>query len=140
MRRLFKTTLVLAAFSLLGACASRIIDERAVPERDRVAPAYQALSDEQLEERLASFEGERAQADADYAAAEFVCWKKFAVNACLSDANAKRRQLQASIKEHELAIKTEQRQRRALSTQERLNEKAAAQPAPAASSAASGAL
>jgi len=103
-----------------------------------------AAQNQQAEEAAerARIASERTRIEADFEQANKACYQKFAVNDCIADARAKRRELLADLRRQELVLNDADRRRRA---SERLDEiekktedKRAAQasaPAPVASAA-----
>ena len=61
----------------------------------------------------ARISAERAQAEAVFQAEEKACYRKFAVNDCIDKARAKRREVMAELRRHEIALNDAERRRKA---------------------------
>ena len=102
--------ILLAAPALLAACSSASLHEsrraaHAQAAQDWIAAAPQGAA---LEPWMAA---ERSRIDAEQNAArqrfeqaEKACWKRFAVNDCVSRARQQRRQTQDRLRQQELAL------------------------------------
>ena len=65
----------------------------------------------------------RALAHQQFSEAEMACWQRFAVNDCLSDARADRRKVLNRLREEELAVNLQERQRNTAAKLQQLGEK-----------------
>lgn len=86
---------------------------------------------------------ERARIEAEFEQDHKACYQKFAVNDCISDARAKRREQMADLRRQELVLNDAERRRRAAERLEEIEKKTAEKraatasaPAPAASAPA----
>lgn len=73
---------------------------------------------------------ERGRVEADFKAQERVCWGKFAVNQCLSEAKAKRRAALADLRRQEIGLNDEQRKQRGAERLRELEERGAKEAQP----------
>lgn len=104
------------------------------------AAAQSQQADEAAERaRIAS---ERTRIEAEFEQANKACYQKFAVNDCIADARAKRRELLADLRRQELVLNDADRRRRSAERLEEIEKKTAdkraaqaSAPAPAASAA-----
>lgn len=85
----------------------------------------------------ARIQAERNRVEAGFRAEEKTCYGKFAVNDCLNEARARRRESLADLRRQEIALNDADRKRRAAERQRSLEERAARQK-PAASGDARG--
>lgn len=103
-----------------------------------------AAQNQQAEEAAerARIASERTRIEAEFEQANKACYQKFAVNDCISDARAKRRELLADLRRQELVLNDADRRRRSSERLEEIEKKTAdrraaqaSAPAPAASAA-----
>lgn len=65
----------------------------------------------------------RAAAHQTFSEAETACWRRFAVNDCVSNARADRRKVLASLRDEELGLNLQERQRNTAAKLKQLNDK-----------------
>ena len=110
-----KLALLLAAgLALPAAAQTRQADDAA--ERARIA-------------------SERTRIEAEFEQANKACYQKFAVNDCIADARARRRELLADLRRQELVLNDADRRRRSSERLEEIEKKTADKRAEAASAA-----
>jgi len=101
--------LALLLFALLAAAGAHAQDAaQGAGERTRIAQ-------------------ERSRVEAEFAARQKACYGKFAVNDCIEEANAVRREALADLRRQEIALNDQERRRRAAERQRELEDKAAEQ-------------
>jgi colicin import membrane protein len=86
-----------------------------------------APGDDEAKAERVRITAERAQAQARFTEQEKACYGKFAVNDCLNEARAQRRQVLADLKRQETALNDAERRRRAAERQRDLEERSSAQ-------------
>ena len=64
----------------------------------------------------------RAAAHQTFSEAETACWRRFAVNDCVSNARADRRKVLASLRDEELGLNLQERQRNTAAKLKQLND------------------
>jgi colicin import membrane protein len=103
-----------------------------------------AAQNQQAEEAAerARIASERTRIEAEFEQANKACYQKFAVNDCIADARAKRREVLADLRRQELVLNDADRRRRSSERLEEIEKKTAdrraaqaSAPAPAASAA-----
>jgi len=103
-----------------------------------------AAQNQQAEEAAerARIASERTRIEAEFEQANKACYQKFAVNDCIADAKARRRELLAELRRQELVLNDADRRRRSAERLDEIEKKTeerraaqAAVPAPAASAA-----
>ena len=94
----------------------------AAPAGVTLAPAPDALPEAITRQRQVLAEQRSAIGQAE-AAQQLLCWQKFAVNACLSDARRARRQALEPLRQQELALNAQERQWRTEQREMRLQGK-----------------
>ena len=103
-----------------------------------------AAQNQQAEEAAerARIASERTRIEAEFEQANKACYQKFAVNDCIADARAKRRELLADLRRQELVLNDADRRRRSSERLEEIEKKTAdrraaqaSAPVPAASAA-----
>ena len=104
MKRLF---LLLAASALAFSASGQGPDD-ATAERARI-------------------QAERSRVEANFSAEEKACYSKFAVNDCLNEAKARRREGLADLRRQEISLNDADRKRRAAERERSLEERAARQ-------------
>jgi colicin import membrane protein len=75
--------------------------------------AARAQDDTGVAAHRARISGERAQAEAEFAARQKQCYRKFAVNDCLNAAKAQRREKLADLRRQEISLNDAERKRKA---------------------------
>jgi colicin import membrane protein len=88
--------------------------------------AVSPQADETVAER-ARIKAERSQAEAAFAAREKACYGKFAVNDCLGEARAKRREVLADLRRQEISLNDAERRRRSAERLREIEERSSAQ-------------
>ena len=86
-------------------------------------PAVQAQS---VEAERARIENTRAQVHATFAVEHAACQQKFAVNSCLNESNARRREAIADLRRQEISLNDDERRRRGAEQVRRAEEKLSA--------------
>jgi len=95
--------------------AAQALAAAAPPEGQPLAPWLAA--------ERARIEAARKTAIQRFDDAEKACWRKFAVNACVSDARAERRATQDRLRQEDLALNEIERQRLTATRMRELNQK-----------------
>ncbi len=121
--------LVVAAFALLGGCASKppLVDTNVVinfPSDERVTGV------EQADEILRYVKLSRSQIDWRYRQKEQICYDKFFMNVCLRDAREERRVDLARVKKSEVAANFFKRKNQVEEMDRNLVEKNVSSPLP----------
>lgn len=98
---------VVLACAALSACSYVLLP----PNVQHVAPTSSSLAE--AERKLADAIAERSAIEAEFAASEQVCYKKFFVNSCLEKAKEKRREALAVVRSIEVEAELYQRRDKA---------------------------
>ncbi len=98
---------VVLACAALSACSYVLLP----PNVQHVAPTSSSLAE--AERKLADAIAERSAIEAEFAASEQVCYKKFFVNSCLEKAKEKRREALAVVRSIEVEAELYQRRAKA---------------------------
>lgn len=82
-----------------------------------------AAQDRTMDAERAKISAERARRDADFLAEDAACYRKFAVNSCLSDVSARRRRAMEDLRRQEISLNDEERKIRGVEQIRRTEEK-----------------
>lgn len=97
------------------------------------ALAQQQAEDAAERQRIAA---ERARVEAEFEQAQKACYARFAVNDCIDDARAKRREVMSDLRRQELVLNDAERRRRSAERLEEIEKKTADKRASDAAAAA----
>lgn len=123
---------VFALAALVAGCTSTPLEPPVPPaEVQRAIPAQvqapTGLSDKDFDDWLnaqrARTGNERAAAQQKFAEAEMLCWQRFAVNDCLRGARKERRTVLERLRQEELALNQQERQRNTAARLKALDDK-----------------
>lgn len=87
----------------------------------------QDSAQQQLDQERARIAAERRAADSRYAEAEAACHARFAVNDCVNQAKAARRETQADLRRQEISLNDDERRRKGAAQRQRLDERSSAE-------------
>lgn len=92
------------------------------------APAWaQDSAQQQMDRERARIAAERQAADARYSQAEAACYARFAVNDCVNEAKAVRRETLADLRRQEISLNDDERLRKGAAQRQRLDERSSAE-------------
>ncbi|HEY8047884.1 MAG TPA: hypothetical protein VIE63_01830 [Ramlibacter sp.] len=91
------------------------------------ALAQQSQEDASVTAERARLKAERQKVEAQFAAEEKTCYRKFAVNDCLATARAKRRTAVDDLRRQEIALNDAERKRKAAERRQEIDQKEATQ-------------
>ena len=87
----------------------------------------QGSAQQQLDQERSRIAAERRAADSRYADAEAACYARFAVNDCVNEAKAARREALADLRRQEVSLNDDERRRKGAAQRQRLDERSSAE-------------
>lgn len=92
------------------------------------APASaQDVAQQRMDRERARIAAERQAADTRYSQAEAACYARFAVNDCVNEAKAARREALADLRRQEISLNDDERLRKGAAQRQRLDERSSAE-------------
>jgi len=82
---------------------------------------------QQMDQERSRIAAERQAADSRYAQAEAACYARFAVNDCVNEAKAARRETLADLRRQEVSLNDDERRRKGAAQRQRLDDRSSAE-------------
>jgi colicin import membrane protein len=111
------------AIFLIATCAINTWTTAQITSNPAVAPSSLAVVPGQEQQERVRIGQERTVAMANFESAKEACYQKFAVNACISKAQAQHREVLADLRRRDVALNDQERKRQGLAQLQKIEDK-----------------